>query len=98
MPLTYPIMALLSRFEQLVLDGDLLPDLIPDPDGDLLELGLVVAVLIVVDGAERADNLSGGVEQRKFDFEMVALFVHLEIVLAGLDHSHVVLVGFLAET
>lgn len=62
----------------------------------LLELGFF-ALLVHKDDTDRADGLARLILHDQFDFEMVALFVHFQVRLAGLDYTQVVLVRLFAD-
>ena len=58
---------------------------------------LVVAGLVGVDRAQRADGLAGGIVQRHLVLEPVAGLVDFQPLLPGADHAQVILVGGLAD-
>ena len=88
----------LHRLEEPHHGGNVPRQLVPHLLRLALQRRLVIARLVGVDDAERADVLAGGVLEHQLRLEAIARLVDFEIGLAGVDDPHVVLVGPLADT
>ena len=71
---------------------------VADLDRLVLQRGLAVARLVAKHEAEGPDIAPGDIAQYQFHLEARAAVRDLEVRLFGVDHPHIVLVGWLAVT